>query len=343
MRDAVGVDAAPDPSAVLAAFGLPGAVAAYVEVAGGWSNRVLRLSTSRGGYAVKAIRNPWGVPTWRRWLDESWRLELAALSAGVAMPSPVPASDGGCIALVDTTAGDARVPVRVHRWVDGHRPDAADVAVARWAGRTLAQVHALALQPRDPLLFPLPSTASADAWPELVTKAREARVPWAGDLARTQAAVVRSADLLRPVGERPMVMSHGDLRPTNVLVTSSGPLLCDWDVAMPRVPGWDLTGVAVAFADWRESQSARSVLSGYAEAGGEVGTAVPEHLGPTLAARLDFVSLCIHRALGLRPATPRERADAHAVLPDVLRRLPAQVELAESIRDWLAAGSAQPG
>ena len=107
------VDAtAPDPRGVLAAFGVTGGVTAYVEVAGGWSNRVWRLATTQGAFAVKELRNAWGEPRWLEWLDEGWRVERAAIVAGIAAPEPVPAADGGCLAHVDRADGSAAVPVR---------------------------------------------------------------------------------------------------------------------------------------------------------------------------------------------------------------------------------------
>ena len=64
------MDDAPDPHAVVRAFELPGRLVDCTDVGGGWSNRVLRLATSRGDYAVKALRNAWGEPRWRERLAE---------------------------------------------------------------------------------------------------------------------------------------------------------------------------------------------------------------------------------------------------------------------------------
>jgi hypothetical protein len=112
-------------------------------------------------------------------------------------------------------------------------------------------------------------------------------------------------------------------------------VLCDWDVAMPRVPAWDLTEVAVSIAAWRDRDVAAMVRSAYAGAGGELLPSTPHDLGPTLMVRLDFISLLVHRALALRPASAGERATAHAQLPDLLAELPRQVALAESLDTWL--------
>lgn len=328
---------APDPRAVMAAFGLPGAPTAYAEVDGAWSNRVFRLHTAHGSYAVKELRNPWGEPRWAQWLDESWQLELAAVTAGVTMPQPVPAPDGACFVDVDRGDGSGAVPVRVHHWVDGVRPSVADVGteLAVWTGLTLATVHALRMKPRDAMLFPVPTTASVQAWPDLCAKASAANAAWSEQLAATLEAVARAADLLVPTVDHATVMSHGDLTLKNLLITSSGPVLCDWDVAMPRVPAWDLAEVAVSIAAWHDREAARIVRSSYADAGGELVPPTPRDLGPTLMVRLDFISLLVHRALALRPTSPAERAAADAKLPDLLAELPRQVAVAESLDAWL--------
>ncbi len=328
---------APDPRAVMSAFGLPGAPTSYIEVDGAWSNRVLRLRTTHGTYAVKELRNPWGEPRWAQWLDESWQLEVAALAAGVSMPLPVPAPDGACFIDVERVDGAGEVPVRLHRWVDGVRPSVADVGteLAVWTGRTLATVHSLRVHPRDATLFPVPTTASVQAWPDLCARASAADAAWSPQLSATRGVVVRAADLLVPTGDRTTVMSHGDLTLKNLLVTSSGPVLCDWDVAMPRVPAWDLAEVAVSIAAWRDRYAARIVRSAYTDAGGELVAPSPHDLGPALMVRLDFISLLVHRALALRSTTPGEQAAADAQLPDLLAVLPRQIVLAESIDAWL--------
>ena len=141
---------APEPAAVLAAFGEPGEVTAYDEVSGGWSNRVWRLTTTHGEYAVKELCNPWGEPRWQEWLAEGWRLELAARTAGVALPEPVPnPATGEALAYVTRSDGSGQAPVRLHRWVASTPVPREPVGpeLARWVGRTLATLHGLALRP----------------------------------------------------------------------------------------------------------------------------------------------------------------------------------------------------
>ncbi|MGH3481208.1 MAG: hypothetical protein ACRDQD_30870, partial [Nocardioidaceae bacterium] len=88
VRDLVQLE--PDPASVLRTFALGREVLSIQPVPAAWSNRVYRLRTDRGEFAVKQLLNPWRDPRWMEWLDEAWRFELAALDAGVAMPEPVP-------------------------------------------------------------------------------------------------------------------------------------------------------------------------------------------------------------------------------------------------------------
>ena len=157
--DPATMTSAPDPAAVIEAFGLPGPVTGWEPVGGAWSNRVYRLDTDgppeTGGrrYAVKEMRNPWAEPRWQEWLAESWSFEQRAIAAGVAAPQPVPnPADGTCLAWVRRLGQNGQVadaPVRVHHWTTGVpvSPGPVDVATARWAGRVLAILHGLRITP----------------------------------------------------------------------------------------------------------------------------------------------------------------------------------------------------
>ncbi len=302
MRDPVApcLDA-PEPAAVLAAFGEPGEVTAYAEVAGGWSNRVWRLTTTRGDYAVKELRNAWGEPRWLEWLDEGWRLELAARDAGLAMPEPVanPVT-GEALAYVVRSDGPDEAPVRLHRWVESapvpREPVAPDLA--RWVGSTLATVHALALRPTAPDLYSgRVGLTTADVWPDLVARSRAAGAPWAEDLAAAEGVARRASELLAPWDPADEILCHGDVDQKNLLLAPDGPQLCDWDVVLPRLPAHDLAEAALSVASWRSPDVVAAVVAGYREAGGEARPVVATDLGPSLASRLGWIRFTVDRAL----------------------------------------------
>ncbi|MFN8169001.1 MAG: aminoglycoside phosphotransferase family protein [Candidatus Nanopelagicales bacterium] len=321
---------------MLAAFGLPGAVTAYDEVGGGWSNRVLRLRTPGGDYAVKELRNAWGEPRWLDWLAEGWRVELAAIAAGIPAPGPVAAPDGGCVALVPRADGAGEVPVRVHRWVESRTVPREPVGtdLAHWLGGTLAALHGLALQPLDPGLYAgRVGLTTAEVWPDLVARSRVAGAPWTEHLAVAE-PVARRASALLGDGTPPTVLVHGDVDQKNLLVADAGPLLIDWDVVVPAVPAHDLAHAAVTMAAWREPAAAAAVLLGYADGGGTAYDPQPSDLGPALASRLGWVRFTVDRALDARAAGQADLGD-DAGLPALLDDLERRVGLAERWPDWL--------
>jgi Ser/Thr protein kinase RdoA (MazF antagonist) len=328
---------APDPVAVLAAFGEPGEVTAYDEVAGGWSNRVWCLTTARGDYAVKELRNAWGEPRWREWLAEGWRLELAARTAGVAMPEPVanPAT-GEALAYVGRSDGSGEAPVRLHRWIGSTPVPREPVApeLASWVGRTLATVHALAMRPTVPDIYSgRVGLTTADVWPDLVARSRAAGAPWAERLAAAEGVARRATALLEPWDPVDEILCHGDVDQKNLLVAEDGPQLCDWDVVLPRLAAHDLAEAAMSMACWRSRHAAAQVIAGYRDGGGVVDELAPRDLGPSLASRLGWIRFSIDQALAAR-ADGRQLPDGPDI-GDLLADLDQRLAVAESMPDWL--------
>lgn len=332
---------APDPRAVLAAFGLPGAVTAYAEVSGGWSNRVWRLSTTHGDLAVKELRNAWGEPRWLDWLAEGWRVERAAIDAGIAAPAPVPAPDGGCLAEVPRVDCSGTAPVRVHRWVEAATVprDPVDLPLARWVGRSLASLHGLALQPTEPGLYAgRTGLTTADVWPDLAARSRAAGAPWSDVLAAGEPLARRASALLVDDGAA-SVLAHGDVDQKNLLVAADGPLLIDWDVVLPVAPAHDLAHAAATMAGWREPTVAAEVVRGYAEASGATSAGAPSDLGPALASRLGWIRFTVDRALDAHSRDGSWSATADGIA-DLLADLERRTAVAESWPDWLDGASA---
>jgi aminoglycoside phosphotransferase (APT) family kinase protein len=330
------VAAAPDPRAVLAAFGVVGEATAYAEVSGGWSNRVWRLSTAGGDYAVKELRNAWGEPRWLDWLAEGWRVEQAALGAGIAAPEPVPSPDGGCVREVERADGSGTAPVRLHRWVEAAAVPrtVVDPTLARGVGATLATLHGLALEPERPDLYAgRTGLTTAAIWPDLVARSRAADAAWADALEAAEPLVRRASALLVDDGHA-QVLVHGDVDQKNLLVGPDGPLLIDWDVVLPAVPAHDLAHAAATMAAWQDARVAAAVLSAYAEASREPTHPDPTDLGPALASRLGWIRFSVDRALdahGRTGAWPADAPDVDGLLADLEHR----TVLAERWPDWL--------
>lgn len=354
-------EAAPAPESVVTAFALAGQATAWTAVGGAWSNKVFRLETGGRTFAVKEMRNPWRIERWQDWLAQSWSFELLAIEAGVAAPQPVanPAT-GGCLAWVSTTgdqsarmnasAGSRRdpsrqsqtassVPVRVHHWVRGQACDPAVVVqdVAQWAGSVLATLHGLAIKPADRTMFPVLTTDNALRWPELTEAAQRSGADWAALMPAAATSVALVADLAQSSNYRPdeEVMSHGDIDQKNLIVTSSGPVLCDWDLAMPLAPRRELAVVAMSLAGWQDERIAREVARAYRARGGDDTDIVPSDLGWPLMSGIDWTVFNIERVLGQRPATPAEVAQAAHLVPELLGLVRPQVGCAVRIANIL--------
>jgi Ser/Thr protein kinase RdoA (MazF antagonist) len=111
------------------------------------SNRVYRLDTDEGSFAVKELD-----VAGRRWTSpvaDVFRFERAAHAAGIPMPEPV----------------SAGADVLVHRWVEGEplRDRPVPAAFAFEVGEILARLHALHVDwTHETVDEPIPTD-----WPEL--------------------------------------------------------------------------------------------------------------------------------------------------------------------------------
>jgi len=333
-------DDAPAASEVVRAFALPGSPERLVPAVGGWSNRVFRLDTTRGSYAVKELRNAWGEPRWRDWLDEGWRVELAARDVGIAVPAPVPDPlTGEAVADVERADGSGSVPVRVHRWVESVpvARDPVSVDLARWVGQTLASLHGLALRPLSTDLYRgRLGLTSADVWPDLVARSESVDAPWTSALVAGESPARRASSLLGTWDADDEVLCHGDVDQKNLLLGPEGPLLCDWDVVLPRLPCHDLAETALSLASWRAPDVAAAVIGGYRDAGGVVDRLGPLDLGPSLASRLGWIRFTVDR--GVDACRAGSGTVAGIDVPDVaglLADLEHRVGVAENLRRWL--------
>jgi aminoglycoside phosphotransferase (APT) family kinase protein len=329
---------APDPKAVIEAFGLPGPVTGWEPVGGAWSNRVYRLDAGGRRYAVKELRNPWADPRWQEWLAEAWSFEQQAIAAGAEAPRPVPnPADGTCLAWVRRLGESEhdQAPVRVHHWTEGvpAGPGPVDRETARWAGRTLATVHGLRITPRNRDLFPVTGTAAAARWPELTEAARRSREPWTAAMEAATPAVTLIADLVRSAGFRPdqEVMTHGDIDQKNLLLATAGPVLCDWDLAAPLVPRRELADVAMSLAAWTDLDIAREVVRSYRERGGDDTAIGPPDLGQSMMIGLDWAAFNVERAIGLRAVSAQEASLARELVPGLLAAISVQAAVAVRI------------
>ena len=287
-----------------------------VRVHGGFANRMYRLDTDQGSFAVKELNLHD-----RRWpyrAEDVFRFERAAFAAGIPMPEPI-------------SAGPHTL---VHRWVDGERMPEAPVspAYAFEIGEILARLHALDVAWTH---APIEDPASRD-WPELAERAAATGQPWAGDLAARVGTFLAIADFVDTC-ERPgpVVLTHRDIQPWNLLARKGRPVVLDWELSGMLDLSGELGSTALSLAkgpgfDDVEPAVFRSVLDGYEAGGGALPPPGPSWFAFMVGGWLGFTRWNILRCLaGAEAGTGPGLALSHESvrngvrgLPDLFGRLP---------------------
>jgi aminoglycoside phosphotransferase (APT) family kinase protein len=291
-----------------------------VRVHGGFANRMYRLDTDRGSFAVKELN-----VVDRRWayrVEDVFRFERAAFAAGVPMPEPVSAGED----------------ILVHRWVEGEKVPEAPVppAFAFEIGEILARIHALDVGwTCAGTSTPVEEPASRD-WPELAARAVTTEQPWADDLAshvETFLAIAELVDTCERPG--PVVLTHRDVQPWNLLAREGRPVILDWELSGMLDLSGELGSTALSIAkgpgfDDIEPAVFRAVLDGYVAGGGALPPPGPSWFVFMLGGWLGHTRWNILRCLaGVEAGTGPDLALSHESvraglrgLPDLFGRLP---------------------
>ena len=303
-----------DVLAGLSHLGAP--IGPMIPVHGGFANRMYRLDTDQGSFAVKELNPVDGRRPYRA--EDVFRFERAAFAAGVPMPEPI-------------SAGRRTL---VHRWVEGEKVPEAPVpaAYAFEIGEILARLHALDVEwPPVPIEDP-----AARDWPELAGRAAATGQPWAGELASQVAtflAIAQFVDTCERPG--PVVLTHRDIQPWNLLAREGRPVVLDWELSGMLDLAGELGSTALSLAkgpgfDDIEPIIFRSVLDGYAAAGGALPPPGPSWFAYLIGGWLGFTRWNILRCLaGVEASTGPDLALSHQSvhngvrgLPDMFGRLP---------------------
>lgn len=254
-----------DGRALSATFGLGRFIEQPVCVAAGWGghNRLWRLQTTTGTWAIKEVRRDLPASP-----DRSFAIECEAFARGIPAPEPRPSVDGHVYAQVDGAV------VRCHRWVDGRAKtnETVTVADATEMGRIVAELHGLRIAVRTDADAPARRSLGAEHWMELARRGAAVGAVW-GERVRENiaaiAAVESALDAATPSGDR--IGSHCDLNAHNVLFGDQL-MVIDWDAAGAADPGFERAN----YADlWGSSITGRpasertvAFLRGYLDAGG---------------------------------------------------------------------------
>ncbi|WP_285486834.1 aminoglycoside phosphotransferase family protein [Amycolatopsis taiwanensis] len=301
---------------------------------GGSSAGRWKLDTDRGRWLVKTLRPPadWQLCAMR----VSGTLERAAATAGVSMAVPVePRGDAvGYWARLDED-----VFARVCTWVDVAGPTVVDPELATWAGATLAAINRLEL-PGDPAAeaaYPVHPVPDWSDWLATATAAGVLTDRQARALLRVVTKASRRVHAELAAGPR-FHLAHRDVSRTNILLTSHGPVLVDFDHAGPEVPWWEVVHQVFNLAwDPGRPQPAphivRAALEGYLDAGGTPGRASAAAFTGMLAANLAWLAYNLWLATGLRPCSASRRVIAAGVVQDASRTI---TTIVTSTDRWIA-------
>ena len=295
------------------------------RVGGKGFNRLHRLDTDQGSFAVKLLNQDRPKPYPHA---DVFRLERAAFEAGIPMPEPISA---------DAT-------MVVHRWVDGEPVPEAPVshAFANEIGAILARLHALDVAWPDVRVDDDDGGDPAPRdWPELARRAAASGQPWAEELAAHAETLVAIADHVdRCERAGPVVVTHRDIHPWNLLTRRGRPVVLDWEIAGRLDLASELGSTALSLAkgatfDDVDATVFRRVLDGYTDAGGTLPPPGPHWFVYFVSGWLGFTHWNVTRGLTGAPVPNGPDAEQlHAEvrnglhgLPELYERLPQLEEL----------------
>jgi aminoglycoside phosphotransferase (APT) family kinase protein len=285
-------------------------VGPMTRVRGKSSNRMWRLETDQGVFAVKELRldRDW---TYRH--DEVFRLEKAAFAAGIPMPEPISADS----------------EVLVHRWVDGEKVPEEPVrpSFGFEIGEILARLHSLEIDwTQVSIEGPMPTD-----WPELAARAVASQQPWADELLAVVDVFLAIGEFVDGCERRgPVVVTHRDIAPWNLLDAGGHPIVLDWELAGTLELSSELGSTALNLATCGEdgfgvSEPAvfRAVLDGYVAGGGTLPEPGPDWFVYMISGWTRFTRWNVVRCLaGIEASTGPDLALSQEEVRNGLRGLP---------------------
>jgi aminoglycoside phosphotransferase (APT) family kinase protein len=225
---------------------LRGPATTITRIAAGLSGAgVYRVEAAGQVYVLKVSVHDEPIDAWR------WKLQVRQLAASAGLAPQVVHVDEAQRAVVSAFVTDRSFPALFGD------PRTRDAALALM-GETLRRVHDIPLPPAPPAA---PVGAVGREPREFLD------LVWAG-LAPQFALPAFVGDAVRrvlsePAPERdcPLVLSHNDVNPTNVVYDGEHLLLLDWDAAGPNDPLFDLAAISVFLR--MEDEACRKLLAAH--------------------------------------------------------------------------------
>jgi hypothetical protein len=328
--------------AICEIFDLGAPSSAPEPVTGGLTNRLWRLETASGPFAVKEMNRDPDRTDYIAWFDRAFTLEQAAFQAGIPMPRPVPvAASGRCLGELPRPNGHP-ITVRVHEWVGGERLDNNVVYPAQVAARVaeiLADIHSLRMT-QDGGINDALRVFGDEHWRALGERAESVGVDWAPAY-RLLLPVLSDLEAYVAAAHNdptPTLLSHRDSDKKNFMRTPTGKLiLVDWDAAGPVNHRHDVANEALVWAGVHlgdpDVNLARAFVNAYRRAAGTNETFQAYDLAELVSVRLGWFAFNVRRSLGERVRDDADRQLGVNVLRRNVEQLP---RFARSLDDWFA-------
>jgi Phosphotransferase enzyme family len=311
-------------------------------VLGGLTNRLWRVATDGGVFAVKEMNRDTARADYVAWFDRAFSLEAAAFRAGIPVPRPVPvAATGRCLGEV-RRPGEPPMTVRAHEWIEGvalqggvvYPPD----IISRVA-EVIAGIHRLRMasdvRPSEAL-----RVYGDEHWRAFAERASVERADWAPDLAALLPPLHELEAYLQAAHEdpTPLLVSHRDADQKNFMRSSAGELLLvDWDAAGPVNPRHDLANEALVWAGVHridpDEATARAFVAAYRKAGGVDDAFRATDIAELVSLRLGWLDFNVRRALGERL---RDASDRDAGVRVIRTNVEQLSRFVRSLDTWIA-------
>lgn len=270
---------------------------------------VYRVDAGGNAFVLK-VAGDGAIEGWRRKV----RVQQLAANAGLA-PRIVHVDEEHRAVVSDFVADHGFIAMY---WNPGTR----DAAI-RQLGENVRRIHALPVpddaQPADALGF------LAGTWSELA--AGFTVPPFVRDVAERLIAE------RPPIRDRPVVMSHNDVNPTNIVHDGTRLLFLDWETAAPNDPWFDLASIAVFLR--LDMDSCRLLLGAYEGTPVNRLPAGFNYNRRLMAAMGGINGLLMARRGGYAGATEAELIETTAGLGEFYQRLrTAQVDISTAAGQW---------